>query len=185
VEGAGAQRRSTGGASCVVVETERLLLRKWDDEDAARVAHIYAKLEVMTFIPGGVWSADRTARTIARMRELDTEHGYGFYPIVVKSLGKVIGHCGLGRLEQTPETEVAYLLDSPYWGQGYASEAVRAIITHAFSRLNISRIVAVAFPENIRSISVMRSVGMTPLGLAQHFGAMLVKYETKKSGATP
>jgi ribosomal-protein-alanine N-acetyltransferase len=179
------QPRSTGGANCVVVETERLVLRKWNDEDAALVAHIYAKSEVMEFIPGGVWTADRTARAIARMRELDIEHGYGFYPVVVKSLGKVIGHCGLGRLEQTPEIEVAYLLDSAYWGQGYASEAARAIIAHAFSRVNLSRIVAVAFPENVRSISVMRSIGMTPVGLAQHFGATLVKYEIRKETGPP
>lgn len=167
-------------ASDIVVETERLLLRKWNDEDAARVGQIYAKPEVMEFIPGGVWSANRTARAIARMRELDSEHGFGFYPVVVKDLGKVIGHCGLGLLEQTPEIEVAYILDSPYWGRGYATEAARAIMTHAFLRLNISRIVAVAFPENARSIGVMRSVGMTPVGLARHFGAMLVKYEATK-----
>jgi len=164
----------------VVLETERLLLRKWNDDDAAQVADIYAKPEVMEFIPGGVWSTDRTARAIARMRELDIEHGYGFYPVVVKNLGRVIGHCGLGLLEQTPEIEVAYILNSPYWGQGYASEAARAIIAHAFSRLNISRIVAVAFPENVRSIAVMRSVGMTPIGLVHHFGAELVKYEAKR-----
>jgi RimJ/RimL family protein N-acetyltransferase len=167
--------------NCVVVETERLILRRWNDEDSTSVAHIYAKPEVMEFIPGGVWSADRTVRAIARMRELDIERGYGFYPVVVKSLGKVVGHCGLGLLEQTPEIEVAYILDSPYWGQGYASEAARAIVDHAFSRLNISRIVAVAFPENVRSIGVMRAIGMTPVGLAHHFGATLVKYETQKS----
>jgi RimJ/RimL family protein N-acetyltransferase len=166
--------------SCVVVETERLLIRKWNDEDAAAVEGIYLKPEVMQFIPGGVWSPDRTARTITRMRELDTERGYGFYPIVVKSLGTIVGHCGLGNLEQTPEIEVAYILDSPYWGHGYASEAARAIIANGLSTLNIPRIVAVAFPENVRSIAVMRSVGMTRVGLAQHFGRTLVKYEIKE-----
>lgn len=162
-----------------IVETERLLLRRWKDEDAALVAPIYAKPQVMAFIPGGVWSADRTARAIARMRELESEQGFGFYPIVSKRLGTIIGHCGLGHLEATPEIEVAYILDSPYWGQGYASEAARAMIAHAFSRLQIARIVAVAFPENVGSIGVMRAIGMTPIGTAAHFGAMLVKYETK------
>jgi RimJ/RimL family protein N-acetyltransferase len=169
--------------SCVVLESERLLLRKWNDEDAAAVEDIYLKPEVMEFIPGGVWSPERTARVIARMRELDVEQGFGFYPVVVKSLGKIIGHCRLGFLEQTPEIEVAYVLDSPYWGQGYASEAARAMIDHGFLRLNILRIVAVAFPENVRSIGVMRSIGMTPLGTAHHFGATLVKYEASKAGA--
>jgi ribosomal-protein-alanine N-acetyltransferase len=166
----------------VVLESERLQLRKWNDEDTAAVEDIYLKPEVMEFIPGGVWSPERTSRVVARMRELDIEQGFGFYPILVKSLGTIIGHCGLGFLEQTPEIEVAYILDSRYWGQGYASEAARAMIAHGFSKLNISRIVAVAFPENVRSIGVMRSIGMTPLGRAHHFGAMLVKYEARKPG---
>lgn len=166
----------------VVVESERLLLRKWNDEDAAAVADIYVKPEVMKFIPGGVWSPDRTARVVARMRELDIAQGFGFYPVLLKSVGKIIGHCGLGFLEQTSEIEVAYVLDSPYWGQGYASEAARAMIVRGFSRLNISRIVAVAFPENVRSIGVMRSIGMTLLGPAHHFGATLVKYEARNAG---
>jgi RimJ/RimL family protein N-acetyltransferase len=169
--------------SCVVLESERLLLRKWNDEDVAAVEEIYLKPEVMEYIPGGVWSPDRTARTIARMRELDIEQGFGFYPIVVKSLGKIIGHCGLGFLEQTSEIEVAYILDSRYWRQGYASEAARAMLAHGFSKLNISRIVAVAFPENVGSIGVMRSIGMTSLGTAHHFGGTLVKYEATKTEA--
>jgi RimJ/RimL family protein N-acetyltransferase len=165
--------------NAMIVETERLLLRTWNDDDVALVEDIYAKPEVMAFIPGGVWSRNRTARAVARMRELHGEQGFGFYPIVLKSLGKIVGHCGLGFLEQTPEVEVAYILDSPYWGQGYASEAARAVIAHAFSKLQIARIVAVAFPENVRSIGVMRAIGMTHVGLAQHFGATLVKYEAK------
>jgi ribosomal-protein-alanine N-acetyltransferase len=165
--------------SGVVLESERLLLRRWNDEDAAAVAYIYLKPEVMKFIPGGVWSPDRTARIVAKMRELDVEQGFGFYPIVLKSLGKIIGHCGLGFLEQTTEIEVAYILDSLYWRQGYASEAARATIAYGFLKLNISRIVAVAFPENVRSIGVMRSIGMTQLGPAHHFGATLIKYEVR------
>jgi RimJ/RimL family protein N-acetyltransferase len=164
----------------VVLETQRLLIRKWEDDDAAAVADIYLKPEVMKFIPGGVWSPERTARVLARMRELDVEQGFGFYPVVVKSLGTIIGHCGLGHLEQTPEIEVAYVLDSPYWGQGYASEAARAMLSHGFSSLNMSRVVAIAFPENVRSIGVMRSIGMTPLGLARHFGIEMIKYEATR-----
>lgn len=169
----------------VIVETERLVIRTWSDADAPLVAPIYAKPEVMRFIPGGAWSAERTARTISRMRELDAENGYGYYPVVVKSTGSIVGHCGLGRLEQTPEIEIAYVFDSTYWGRGYASEAARAIVTHAFSHLDVSRIVAVAFPENVRSIAVMRSIGMTRVGYAQHFGATLVKYEMKKMEYAP
>jgi RimJ/RimL family protein N-acetyltransferase len=57
------------------------------------------------------------------------------------------------------------------------------MIAYGFSGLNIPRIVAVAFPENVRSIGVMRSIGMTQLGTAHHFGATVVKYEVKNVGA--
>jgi RimJ/RimL family protein N-acetyltransferase len=167
----------------IVVETERLIVRKWRDSDAGEVAAIYAKPEVMQYIPRGVWSAEQTQRIVARMRELDEEQGFGFYPIVLKSSGTIAGHCGLGYLEKSGEVENAYVLDSPYWGQGYASEAVNAVLARAFSSTALTRIVAVAMPENARSIAVMKRVRMTELGPARHFGMTVVKYERRKAVA--
>jgi hypothetical protein len=60
--------------SCVVVETERLLIRTWNDQYPAAVADMYRKPEVMEFIPGGVWDLDRTVRTVSRMRELEVAY---------------------------------------------------------------------------------------------------------------
>jgi RimJ/RimL family protein N-acetyltransferase len=165
-----------------VLETDRLILRRWRESDAGDVAGIYAKPEVMQYIPGGVWSREQTSRILARMRELDLEQGFGFYPIVVKASGKVIGHSGLGYLEKSGEVEVAYVLDSPYWGKGYASEAVNALLAYAFTSTPLARIVAVAMPENARSIAVMRRAQMTEAGLATHFGMTVVKYEILRRG---
>jgi ribosomal-protein-alanine N-acetyltransferase len=164
----------------IVVETARLCLREWQDSDAVEVAPIYAKPEVMRYIPGGVWNAEQTGRIIARMRELEQTQGFGFYPVELKSSGTIIGHCGLGYLEKTGEVEVAYILDSAQWGNGYATEAVVAVVKHAFDKTALTRIVAVAFPENVKSIAVMKRANMMPVGAARHFGFTLSKYEIYK-----
>lgn len=166
--------------SDVVIETKRLILRRWQDGDVRAAAPIYAKAEVMRFIPGGTWDLERTAAIVERMCQLETAQGFGFYPIVLKAGGAIVGHAGLGHLEGTPEVELAYIVDSPYWGKGLATEAGRAILAKGFAEAGLERIVAVAFPENARSIAVMQRCGMSPCGLAHHFGRDVVKYEVKR-----
>lgn len=166
-----------------ILETPRLVLRRWNLDDAGEVAKIYAKPEVMDGnIPGGVWTRERTERIITRMRELDEEMGFGFYPVVLKETGALIGHCGLGPLEKSGEIEVAYILDSSAWGRGYATEAATAVVNDGFQRADLGRIVAVAFPHNTRSFAVMRRLGMTLVGPAQHFGTTVIKYELLRDG---
>lgn len=160
-----------------MIETERLLLRPWRDGDAEAAAPIYAKPEVMRYIPGGTWDAQRTSLIVGRMRALEAVQGFGFYPVTVKESGAIVGHAGLGYLEGTPEVELAYILDAPYWHRGYATEAARAILAQGFTTCGLQRIVAVAFPENHRSIAVMKRCGMTPYGNASHFGLEVLKYE--------
>jgi RimJ/RimL family protein N-acetyltransferase len=170
-------RSSLGVTSENVVETERLVLRRWRDGDAAAAAPIYAKPEVMQYIPHGTWDSDRTAQIVARMRELEQTQGFGFYPIVLKESGTIAGHAGLGYLESSGEIELAYVLDVPHWGKGLATEAGRALLAHGFRSIGLERIVAVAFPANQRSIEVMKRCGMMPFGHAWHFGREVVKYE--------
>jgi ribosomal-protein-alanine N-acetyltransferase len=111
------------------------------------------------------------------MRELEARQGFGFYPLVDKRSGALAGHAGLGHLEGGEEVEVAYILDVPYWGRGLATEAARAFLSDGFAHHALTRIVAVAFPENRASIAVMQHCGMLPCGIARHFGREVEKYE--------
>jgi ribosomal-protein-alanine N-acetyltransferase len=164
-------------AVSIVLETQRLIARRWEEGDAAVAAAIYAKPEVMRFIPGGVWDLERTRTILARMRKIEDRQGFGFYPLVHKESGALAGHAGLGHLEGGDEIEVAYILDVPYWGRGLATEAARAFLATGFKRHALTRIVAVAFPENRASIAVMQHCDMRPCGLARHFGREVAKYE--------
>jgi [ribosomal protein S5]-alanine N-acetyltransferase len=164
-------------AVSIVLETQRLIARRWEEGDAAVAAAIYAKPEVMRFIPGGVWDLERTRTILARMRKIEDRQGFGFYPLVHKESGALAGHAGLGHLEGGDEIEVAYILDVPYWGRGLATEAARAFLAAGFKRHALTRIVAVAFPEHRASIAVMQHCDMRPCGLARHFGREVAKYE--------
>jgi len=165
----------------IVLETPRLILRRWRPDDVDEAAKIFAKPEVMDGnIPGGTWTAKQTARILERMRELDKEMGFGFYPVILRETGALLGHCGLGPLERSGEIEVAYILDSPQWKKGYASEAARAVVQYGFENAGLDRIVAVAFPHNERSFGVMRRIGMGLVGPASHFGSTVIKYEIIK-----
>jgi ribosomal-protein-alanine N-acetyltransferase len=161
-----------------------LYQRPWRVEDAGAVLAMYAKPHVMKWIPGGVWDRSQTERFVARMIEVHERQGLCIYPVLRKESDEIIGHCGLNNLERGPEIEIAYLFDEPYWGQGFATEIAGGVLEGAFQTGDVERIVAVAFPENVRSIAVMQRIGMRPIGIARHFNADVVKYEALRSAIT-
>src|SRR5688572_10528779 len=61
----------------------------------------------------------------------------------------------------TPCVEIGWRLALVHWGKGYATEAARAVLNHAFTRLGIAEIVALTAPNNRRSRAVMEKIGMT------------------------
>lgn len=161
--------------------TERLYLRPWRSDDCDAVVTMYAKPQVMRWIPGGVWDRDKTLRFVTRMIEAHERRDVCIYPVVLKENAAIIGHCGLNHLEGGAEIEIAYLVDDRFWHRGFATEIAGAVLQEAFHATDVDRIVAVAFPENLRSVVVMERIGMHPIGVARHFGADVVKYEITRS----
>ena len=158
--------------------TSRLYQRPWRLDDVGLICTMYAKPQVMRWIPGGVWDRAQTEKFVVRMIESHERQGFCIYPVLLKESDRIIGHCGLNHLEQGPEIEIAYLLDEPHWHQGFATEMSGAVLERTFRETHIERVVAVAFPENIRSIAVMQRIGMRRIGIARHFNADVVKYES-------
>jgi ribosomal-protein-alanine N-acetyltransferase len=165
------------------IETERLILREFDDGDVGDVA-FFTDPDVMRFIPRGAWKRGEVEsifpRMVARRSDEWRNTGYGMWAVVLKSSAAVIGHCGLQRLEDSDEIEVYYLLDKPHWNQGIATEATLAALRFA-DELGLKNIVAVAMPENGASQRVMQKAGMTHVDRAHHYGLDLVKYELRST----
>jgi RimJ/RimL family protein N-acetyltransferase len=81
-----------------------------------------------------------------------------------------MGRAGLCYLEDTGLVEIAYLFDTPWWGQGLATEVGRELLRWGFEELGLERIHGVANLENVASQAVLRKLGMAHEGRAHHYG---------------
>lgn len=145
------------------IETERLILREWKEEDKASFARINNDPMIMEFFPRRLTEAD-SDKLIDRFQKHFETHGFGFYAVEMKKTGEFMGFAGLQNVEMdvpfTPAVEIAWRLDYEYWGKGYGTEAARAVLAHAFGKLKLPEIVAYAVHDNSRAIKLMEKLGM-------------------------
>jgi RimJ/RimL family protein N-acetyltransferase len=160
----------------VALETPRLLLRPFTRADAADHARIYAKPEVTRYLSRGPFLGAEAARRSRVALDLFIDHrekhGFGVWAVVDRATGALIGQCGLKYLPESPEVEILYALDTPYWGKGLATEAAAAALRHSFESTGLARIVAVALPEHRGSHRVMEKLGMTYEGRVEVYGGI-------------
>ena len=143
--------------------TQRLLLRRWRDEDREPFFRICQDAEVMRYL---LPMNDRSASD-AFIGRLDTHfdvHGFGMYAAERRDTGEFIGIIGLQipRIPITPVPciEAGWRLSRNAWGHGFAQEGAAAAIEAGFSRLGLTEIVAVTATQNERSWRVMERLGM-------------------------
>ena len=91
---------------------------------------------------------------------LFTGYAYGNWGAVPAGGIEIIGWAGLQYLPELEETEVGFLLDRPYWGRGYATEAGLASIKYGFEHFNFDHIIALVHPDNLASQRVIEKCGM-------------------------
>ena len=94
---------------------------------------------------------------------------------------ELIGWCGLQFLPEFGETEVAYLLSRPYWGQGLATEAARAAAQFGFQTLGLERLVAIAHVENAASQRVIEKLGMSFVEQLSLWGIECYRYSLPRA----
>jgi len=147
----------------IQLETSRLRLRPWRDEDFAPFAALNADPQVMAHFPATLDRAESDVLA-ARCQSLIEAQGWGFWATEIKASGDFIGFVGLHRpiaeLPFSPCVEIGWRLARPFWGQGYASEAARAALSFAFNDLALAEVVAFTSLENRRSQAVMERLGM-------------------------
>ncbi len=144
------------------IETERLLMRKWDvEKDLDDAFSFYGDAETMRFIPGGVKDREQTRASLQRMFDRDKEDGFGIWPVVHKADARVIGVCGVFYIpEHGTDVEIAWLFNKAYHGHGYATEAARAVIEFSFAELQLPVLYALIHQDNTPSIRVADRLGM-------------------------
>src|SRR5205085_6573703 len=110
----------------------------------------------------GTRTKEDTRRRVERIIEQYSRTGVDFLATIYKENGLFIGRCGLlwQVLDDVQEVEVAYMIAKPYWGQGLATEAARALIEHGFRDHGLRRLISIIHPDNKGSIRVAEKNGM-------------------------
>jgi RimJ/RimL family protein N-acetyltransferase len=143
-------------------ETERLILRRFDFEDAS---FVIALLNQPSFIAN---IGDRGVRSIDDARRylrdgpmaMYQEHGFGLWHVARKIDGVAVGMCGLLKRNHLPDVDVGYAFLPEYWGIGYAYEAASATLRHGAEKFGLGRVIGVVSEGNSASIRVLEKLGM-------------------------
>lgn len=159
------------------IETARLHLQQHSASDLDELYLIRSDPEVMRFITGAPATKEQTLEGLNKHLNRWAEFGFGSWAIRFKNDPAIVGWCGLDFLDTTTEIEVGYGLAKKYWGLGIATEAAEASLRFGFEQLNLERIVAVAYPQNIASRRVMEKLGMKYVREGFYYGADMVYYQ--------
>jgi RimJ/RimL family protein N-acetyltransferase len=145
------------------VDTPRLRLRQWRDEDREPFAAMNADPTVMEFFASRQSRASSDA-SIDEWQEQFARQGWSNWAVEELSSGQFIGFVGLSVprrvLPFSPCVEVGWRLARAFWGKGFASEAARAALRVGFDRLHLAEIVSFTAVGNVRSRAVMERIGM-------------------------
>ena len=147
-----------------IIETPRLLLRNWQEEDRAFFHEINSDPEVMEFFPA-LRSREESDALMDRIVAMINDDSFGFYALQDKNTGDVVGFTGLMRTDLEPfmpkgVLEIGWRLAKRYWGKGYVTEAALASLAYAFNERGQDEVVSFAVHNNHRSTSVMQRIGM-------------------------
>ena len=150
----------------VILETERLLLREWTQDDAGALFAMVSDPEVMRYVDDGKPWADvgRVREWIEKLNVSYRTRGFSRWAVVEKDGGRAVGSCGFGLLPWSGEIDYGYLLARDRWGKGYATEIGRAALAHGFGRYGFEKVVASIAPENDASRRVLEKLGFVYRG---------------------
>ncbi|TDB74427.1 GNAT family N-acetyltransferase [Micromonospora sp. KC721] len=147
----------------VLLETERLRLRRFTADDVDNLVGLDADPEVMRFLTGGVPTPREAVRDEHLPRILaryDHTPGLGRWAAEGRSTGGFLGWFALDPSDDGAEGELGYRLRREAWGRGLATEGSRALLRHAFETVGVRRVWAQTMAVNARSRAVMAKTGL-------------------------
>lgn len=144
------------------LETERLILRGWREDDLDPLAAMMADAEVARFLTGDQRPLDRanTWRHLALLVGHWALRGYGLFAVEEKETGAFVGRVGAWQPECWVGFELGWGLARAHWGKGYALEAARAAGDWAFANFPLECLVSLIHADNIRSQALAKRLGM-------------------------
>lgn len=138
------------------IKTKRLLIRKFKFKDWQAVYEYTSDVNVMKYIPEGVFTEEDVKEFINKNIGDTAEK----FAVVLIDENIVIGHIVFYKYFGEHTYEIGWVFNPKYYNRGYASEAAQAILKFGFEKMKLHRIIATCQPENIPSYRVMEKIGM-------------------------
>ncbi len=143
------------------LETKRLILRSFREEDVDAMAQLFANSDFMRFSLGAFTERKKTVDFIEKVMSWDRASMPSQFAVVLRGEHAVIGYCGFHHHSEVPgEVEIGYRLHPAYWNRGLITEAARAVRDHGFANLKLPRVISLVHPENIPSRRVAEKNGL-------------------------
>jgi RimJ/RimL family protein N-acetyltransferase len=150
-------------SASVTLSGSRVCLRRWRDEDREAFAAMNADARVMEFFRSCLSRVESDVM-VDHIERHFSKHGFGLWALAVPDVAPFIGFTGLSvpgfSAHFTPCVEVGWRLAFEHWGRGYATEAARLAVGHAFGTLALTEVVSFTSVKNRRSRAVMERLGM-------------------------
>lgn len=143
------------------LETERLLLRQFDENDVADLHRYYGDAEATRYTFARPLTQADTWRMLCSMIGHWHVRGYGPYAVEEKASGAVLGTVGFWYPLGWPEPEIKWALARRYWGRGFAAEAARAVQAAGRQHLPDIALISMIHPDNEPSIRLALALGAT------------------------
>ena len=149
----------------IIIETERLLLRKFTKDDAQLIYQLNKDPDVIKYTLDPIKNLNHAAEVLEKIiLPQYALYNHGRWAVHTKYDANFIGWCGLKAIPERNEIDLGYRFSKSSWGRGYATEAAFASLSYGFNKLMIPRIVGRAMPQNIGSIRVLEKCGMKYIG---------------------
>lgn len=144
----------------VRLETERLILRWFREDDFEQFCRMSADAEVMRFLGDGKpMDAMFTWRQMATFMGHWYFRDYGIWAVEEKSSGDLVGRIGFMNPAGWPGFELGWTLARESWGKGYATEGARRALEYAFTEMDRDHLISLIAPDNVASIKVAERLG--------------------------
>ena len=145
----------------IVLETDRLTLREITPDDANNFFLLNSDPDVMRYTGDEPMTSVEEAARILRNYDHYVKYGVGRWAVIARDDGRFLGYCGFKYSADVDEYDIGFRFFKDEWNKGYATEAAKACVDYAFSKLKLDMIVGRAMKVNVPSIRVLNKVGLT------------------------
>jgi RimJ/RimL family protein N-acetyltransferase len=148
-----------------VIETDRLLLRRFTENDAPLIYDLNLDPDVTRYTHDPIKNIDHAVEILtSTILPQYALYNHGRWAVHLKPRLEFLGWCGLKFRAELNEIDLGYRLRKEFWGKGFATEAAYASIEYGFDKLALRRIVGRAEHDNISSWKVLEKCGMIYIG---------------------